>query len=56
MAEERRCQADIPAQRREHLQTIREKFGDGVRAIVPLFDQELRGTAMLDTAARTLFA
>ena len=40
----------------EHLVTIREKFGDGVRAIVPLFDQEVRGTRMLDTAAGALFA
>ncbi len=39
----------------EHLRTIHEKFGDGVRAIVPLFDQELRGTAMLDQAAAALF-
>jgi len=39
----------------EHLRTIHEKFGDGVRAVVPLFDQEVRGTAMLDQAAAALF-
>jgi len=40
----------------EHLRTIRDKFGDGVRAVVPLFDQEVRGTAMLAQAAGALFA
>jgi len=39
----------------EHLRTIRDKFGDGVRAVVPLFDQEVRGTAMLAPAAGALF-
>ena len=40
----------------DHMATIRERFGNRVRAVVPLFDQELRGTAMLETAARVLFA
>jgi len=40
----------------EHLRTIRDEFGDGVRAVVPLFDQEVRGTAMLAQAAGALFA
>jgi arsenite-transporting ATPase len=40
----------------EHLRTIRDKFGEGVRAVVPLFDQEVRGTAMLAQAAGALFA
>src|SRR2546422_7462360 len=40
----------------EHMETIREKFDGRVRAVVPLFDQELRGTAMLETAAGALFA
>jgi len=40
----------------DHLKTIREKFGDGVRAVVPLFDREVRGTAMLAEAGAALFA
>jgi len=40
----------------EHMGTIREKFDGRVRAVVPLFDQELRGAAMLETAAGALFA
>src|SRR5215510_10609466 len=40
----------------EHMQTIRARFDDRVRAVVPLFDQELRGAAMLETAAGALFA
>ena len=40
----------------EHMETIRAKFDGRVRAVVPRFDQELRGAAMLETAARALFA
>src|SRR5437762_1496771 len=40
----------------DHLKTIREKFDGSVRAVVPLFDQEVRGTAMLEKAAGALFA
>ncbi len=40
----------------EHMETIREKFDDRVRAVVPLFDDEVRGTAMLGRAAAALFA
>jgi arsenite-transporting ATPase len=40
----------------EHMATIRARFDDRVRAVVPLFDQELRGAAMLETAAGALFA
>ena len=40
----------------EHMETIRARFDDRVRAVVPLFDQELRGAAMLETAAGVLFA
>ena len=40
----------------EHMETIRAKFDGRVRAVVPLFDQELQGTAMLETAAGALFA
>ena len=40
----------------DHLRTIREKFDGSVRAVVPLFDQEIRGLAMLDQAGQALFA
>ena len=40
----------------DHMATIREKFDGRVRAIVPLFDDEVRGTAMLGRAAAALFA
>ena len=40
----------------EHLGTIREKFDGQVRAVVPLFDQEVRGIPMLRQAAAALFA
>ena len=39
----------------DHMQTIREKFDGSVRAIVPLFDQEVRGVPMLGQAAEALF-
>src|SRR5436309_6123636 len=39
----------------DHMKTIREKFDDRVRAAVPLFDEEVRGTAMLGRAAASLF-
>ena len=40
----------------DHMATIREKFDGRVRAVVPLFDDEVRGTAMLGRAAAALFA
>jgi arsenite-transporting ATPase len=39
----------------EHMRTIAEKFDGSVRAIVPLFDEEVRGVAMLGRAAEALF-
>ncbi|MBI4588499.1 MAG: ArsA family ATPase [Candidatus Rokubacteria bacterium] len=39
----------------DHMKTIWEKFDGNVRAIVPLFDQEVRGVPMLRQAARALF-
>ena len=39
----------------DHMKTIREKFDERVRAVVPLFDEEVRGTAMLGRAAASLF-
>ena len=38
----------------EYLETIWAKFDGAVRALIPLFDQELRGIAMLREAARKL--
>lgn len=40
----------------EYLQTIWEKFNGAVRALVPLFDQEVRGCPMLRIAAQKLMA
>lgn len=39
----------------EHMKTIWEKFDGAVRAVIPLFDQEVRGLAMLREAGRALF-
>ena len=38
-----------------HMRTIVEKFNGSIRAIVPLFDQDLRGVVMLGRAAAALF-
>src|SRR5215475_15007339 len=40
----------------DHLRTIQEKFDGPHRAVVPLFEQEIRGLAMLDQAGHALFA
>ena len=40
----------------EHMKTIWEKFNGLVRAIVPLFDQEVRGLPMLRQTGQALFA
>jgi hypothetical protein len=37
------------------MQTIWEKFDGTMRAVVPLFDQEVRGLAMLRRAGEALF-
>ena len=39
----------------DHMKTIWEKFDGNVRAILPLFDQEVRGVPMLGQAAQALF-
>ncbi|HKX04285.1 MAG TPA: ArsA family ATPase [Methylomirabilota bacterium] len=39
----------------EHMKTVWEKFDSQVRAILPLFDQEVRGVPMLRQAAQALF-
>jgi arsenite-transporting ATPase len=43
------------AMQQEHLQTIWKEFGDGVRAIVPLFETEVRGVPMLERLAAEMF-
>ncbi|MBX6772327.1 MAG: ArsA family ATPase [Chloroflexi bacterium] len=40
----------------EYMQTIWQKFDGQVRAIVPLFDEEVRGRAALERLAEALFA
>lgn len=37
------------------MQTIRKEFGDGVRAIVPLFEAEVRGLPMLNRLCDAMF-
>jgi arsenite-transporting ATPase len=44
------------AMQQEHMQTIWREFGDGVRAIVPLFETEVRGVAMLQRLCDAIFA
>jgi arsenite-transporting ATPase len=44
------------AMQREHMQTIWHEFGDSVRAIVPLFETEVRGVAMLQRLCDAIFA
>ncbi|MDH7488558.1 MAG: ArsA family ATPase [Anaerolineae bacterium] len=39
----------------EYMEVIRRTFGDGVRAIVPLYETEVRGVTMLERTARDLF-
>jgi arsenite/tail-anchored protein-transporting ATPase len=38
----------------EHLAVIREEFGDQVRAVVPLYDDEIRGVPALEKASTVL--
>ncbi len=39
----------------EHMKTVWSKFDGSVRAVIPLFDQEVHGLAMLREAGRSLF-
>jgi arsenite-transporting ATPase len=39
----------------EHMKTVWSKFDGSVRAVIPLFDREVRGLAMLREAGRSLF-
>jgi arsenite-transporting ATPase len=40
----------------EHMETIRKVFGDRVRAIIPLFETEVKGAKMLSRLSEQLFA
>ena len=40
----------------EYMKMVWEKFDGAVRAVIPLFDQELRGVAMLNQAAEKLIS
>jgi hypothetical protein len=40
----------------EHMQTIWREFDDSVRAIVPLFETEVRGVPMLQRLCDAIFA
>jgi arsenite-transporting ATPase len=44
------------AMQQEHMQTIWREFGDNVRAIVPLFETEIRGVPMLQRLCDAIFA
>ena len=44
------------AMQQEHMQTIWRQFGDSVRAIVPLFETEVRGVPMLQRLCDAIFA
>jgi len=44
------------AMQEEHMQTIWQKFDGNVRAIVPLYDTEVRGPAMINKMAGAVFS
>jgi arsenite-transporting ATPase len=44
------------AMQQEHMQTIWREFDDSVRAIVPLFEKEVRGVPMLERLSDAMFA
>ena len=44
------------AMQEEHLEVIREEFGDGVRGLIPLYDDEVRGVPALQKTADALLA
>jgi len=43
------------AMQEQHMRTIREKFDGSVRAVVPLFETEIRGTPMLRRLGESIF-
>jgi arsenite/tail-anchored protein-transporting ATPase len=44
------------AMQEEHMETIRKEFAGQVRAVVPLYDEELRGVPALERAATVVFS
>jgi arsenite-transporting ATPase len=44
------------AMQQEHMRTIWREFDDSVRAIVPLFETEVRGVLMLQRLCDAIFA
>jgi len=44
------------AMQQEHMKTIWREFDDSVRAIVPLFETEVRGVAMLQRLCDAIYA
>jgi anion-transporting ArsA/GET3 family ATPase len=44
------------AMQQEHMKTIWREFDDSVRAIVPLFETEVRGVPMLQRLCDAIFA
>ena len=44
------------AMQQEHMKTVWEKFDGSVRAVVPLFETEIRGTPMLKRLGEAMFA
>jgi arsenite-transporting ATPase len=44
------------AMQQQHMQTIWREFGDSVRAIVPLFETEIRGVPMLQRLCDAIYA
>jgi hypothetical protein len=44
------------AMQQEHMKTIWREFDDSVRGIVPLFETEVRGVAMLQRLCDAMFA
>ena len=44
------------AMQQEHMKTVWEKFDGSVRAIVPLFEGEIRGLPMLERLGDAVFA
>jgi anion-transporting ArsA/GET3 family ATPase len=45
----------IVAMQQEHMQTIWQKFDGSVRAVVPLFEAEIRGVPMLQRLGGAMF-
>ena len=51
-----RLRVDRVAMQDEHMQTIWQKFDGSVRAIVPLYENEVRGPEMIGRMAEAVFS